>query len=404
MKFNKFLKRKSLIFSDVFAIKEEKNDNEEKDSKSEKESVEETEENEKTFEKEENEKNEEKKMEKRKRNSKLEEKLRNDFLKSPITILIYKGTKKDSILFKSTQTIPDLIKYLINNNYLSNTDKEKKNFKILYGLGQLKYDDNRKIYEILSEKRNNKLLEKESQIRVIIKTNEKEFLKNKVIEKVYVTLENIPSFMDLSDQINIFINQHKENIQYDIKFKNNCCTIMFVSSEISFSFVTFMTNLKFKNKYYRKLIIKMKYNNINNLFQQKDNFLNNNSMIPKRNNSLLNSKNIHNSELDLRINNYQQKSISYRNLVIKTEPNQIYDYFTDRYNSINQSTPYDQEKILNKLEKEKNKKKWITHKGFFNGVNTKSFNRFINPYKNRISLFNIANNKERKIFLNVNNL
>ena len=139
-------------------------------------------------------------------------------------------------------------------------------------------------------------MEKESPIRVIIKAKEKEFLKNKIIEKIYVTLENIPSFMDLSDQINLFINQHKENIDYDIKFKNNCCTIMFTSPEISFSFVTFMTNLKFKNKYYRKLIVKMKYNNINNSFKQKINFSNQNSMIQKRNNSLLNSPNIRNSE------------------------------------------------------------------------------------------------------------
>ena len=119
-------------------------------------------------------------------------------------------------------------------------------------------------------------------------------------------------------------------------------------------------------------------------------------------NSKINNKTKSNINNQNSINNI--KSYSYDRIIVKTEPNQVNDYFNDRYCSINESTPYDEEKILNKLEKEKDRKKWITYKGFFTDVNKKSFNRFINPYNSKISLSNIGHNKERKIFLNVSNM
>ena len=67
--------------------------------------------------------------------------------------------------------------------------------------------------------------------------------------------------MDLSTQINNFINSQKNtNINFDIIYKDNSCRILFSSSEISFSFISYMMNIKFKNKYYRKLKIDIKYN------------------------------------------------------------------------------------------------------------------------------------------------
>jgi hypothetical protein len=221
--------------------------------------------------------------------------------------------------------------------------------------------------------------------------------------------------MDLSDQINIFMNnQNHKDIKYDIVFKNNCCNIIFISPEISFSFVAFMTNLKFTNKYYRKLIIKYKYNNVK---IKKDHYLSQKSLFPinnNNNNNIINNNilssyiskngnrmNLNNNNSSER-KNYKNISCSYIHIYVKTEPNDINtinNYFNNKYESINNSTPYDQEKIINKLEKEKSKKKWITNKGFFNGVNKKSFNSFINPYNKKAT-----NNMERKIFLNINNI
>ena len=414
----KYINRNNFIFSNVFPIKESNKDQKstkekrqkkikdlwrnENDIVEEKESEDETSEENIIY--------KYRYYNKRKRE---EQESKNDDprLTQPVKILIYSSNKKESIEFSPNKTIGDLIRYLNLNNYLSNTDKENNNFKVLYGLEQLKVDDERKIYEIVSEK-NNKSDGNDNQcpIRIMI-INKKNFLgKNKGIEKIYVTLENIPSFMDLSEQINIFIKKYKnQEIKYDIKYKNNCCIILFLSNEISFSFVTFMTNLKFTNKYYRKIIIKIKFNN-NHLLKRNQNIDSSQKSLTQKSNtnSLLNTINNDNSKINLKYNINCQKSNSYSHISVHTEPNQknqIYDYFSNRYSSINYPTPYEQEKIINKIENEKSKKKWMTIKGFFNGVNTRSFNIFTNPYNNKNNLLSsIINNKQRKIFFNYNNI
>ncbi len=415
---SKYINRNNFIFSNVFPIKEsnkdQKSTNEKRQKKikdlwrNENDIVEEKESEDETSE--ENIIYKYRYYNKRKRE---EQESKNDDprLTEPVKILIYSSNKKESIEFSPNKTIGDLIKYLNLNNYLSDTDKENNNFKVLYGLEQLKVDDERKIYEIISEK-NNKSDGNDNQypIRIMI-INKKNFLdKNKKIEKIYVTLENIPSFMDLSEQINIFIKKYKnQEIKYDIKYKNNCCIILFLSNEISFSFVTFMTNLKFTNKYYRKIVIKIKFNN-NHLLKRNQNIDSSQKSLTQNSNtnSLLNTINNDNSKINLKYNINCQKSNSYSHISVHTEPNQknqIYDYFSNRYSSINYPTPYEQEKIINKIENEKSKKKWMTNKGFFNGVNTRSFNIFTNPYNNKNNLLSsIINNKQRKIFLNDNNI
>jgi hypothetical protein len=397
--------KQKLLFSDVFGIKEEKEEDEKKDSK-----------NQSKF----KEKNNEKDYIANKTYNDTEssdffDKLKEEFLNDNITIIIYSGIKRECIEYNVNQTISDLIKYLNEYKYLSDDEVKKNNFKILYGLEVLKVTDERKIYKIVYDNKINKSSGDEDKITIIKKAKEKEFIKNKNVEKICISLENIPSFMDLSEQINIFINKHNnEEIKYDIKYKNNCCNIIFLSREISFSFVSFMTNLKFNNKFYRKLRININYLNALNM---KNKYLNNSLIIKTSdNNDLLNSiqnnrsaRNIHLKNIKInqklnsqsfnrsRINNYYS-----RNPQIITDSYDNNDYFNDKYNSIRESTPYEQEKIISKLEKEKNKKKWITFKGFFSSPNKKSFNRYINPNSNNRLFLSIANNKDRKIFLNLN--
>lgn len=393
----KFLIKKNILFSNIFKLNEGIDEKEEKDSN---EYSEHTEDN---------------IIYKINNNFKISEKLKEEYLSKAITILIYSGNKKDSIIYNVNQKLSELINYLTKYNYISKDDKEKNNFKILYGLEELNMADDRTILEIITENKNNKNFGLENQIKVIVKTKEKEFLKNKKIEKISVSLENIPSFMDLSEQINIFMNKYnKKDIKYDIKYKNSCCNIIFLSPEISFSFVTFMTNLKFSNKYYRKLRIKIKYINYliknNNYLSQKSLIQNNNiNSLNTINNTLRKSVSTKGNIISLKNNSFNQRKTnknisSYDHILANTEPNEINNYFNNKINSINESIPYDYEKVVNKLEKEKSKKQWITYKGFFNEVNKKSFNRFINPYNNKISLLSIANNNKRKILLNVNNL
>ena len=405
MKKSKFLMKQKLLFSDVFGIKEEKEEDEKKDSSN----------HSKIIEKKLQIDNIANKTYNDTESSDFFDKLKEEFLNDNVTIVIYSGTKRDCIEYNVNQTISDLIKYLNEYKYLSDDEVKKNNFKILYGLEVLKVTDERKIYKIVYDNKINKSSGDEDKITIIKKTKEKEFIKNKNVEKICISLENIPSFMDLSEQINIFINKHNnEEIKYDIKYKNNCCNIIFLSREISFSFVSFMTNLKFNNKFYRKLRININYLNALNM---KNKYLNNSLIIKTSdNNDLLNSiqnnrsaRNIHLKNIKInqklnsqsfnrsRINNYYS-----RNPQIITDSYDNNDYFNDKYNSIRESTPYEQEKIISKLEKEKNKKKWITFKGFFSSPNKKSFNRFINPYSNNRLFLSIANNKDRKIFLNLN--
>ena len=115
--------------------------------------------------------------------------------------------------------------------------------------------DKRKINKIV------KITDKE--VILTLKAIKKEFLNSKM-KRIYIQLDNIPSFMDLSEQINKFIKSQKdEEINYDINYKDNSCSILFSSQEISFSFVAYMTDIKFNNKYYRKLKIDIKYNPVN---------------------------------------------------------------------------------------------------------------------------------------------
>ena len=375
----KYLLKKNLLFSNVFSIKEEKDENKEMDSNEEISKIGENKTNDKY-------------------NYDYYEYYKNKDLGKIVDILLYSGKEKTTITYYENRTIQELVQYLYDNDYLK---QEDNNYKIIYGLEELKPNDYRQISEIISDNDDN-------QIRIILKKKEKDYIQDKKIEKIYASLENIPSFMDLSEQINVFIKKHKnEDIKYDIKYRNNCCNIMFLSPEISFSFVTFMTNLKFTNKYYRKLIVKIKYNTYNNI-KKNNHCLNRNSIIlnnsnstllKTRNNKSINFKNSFNNNKITNVN----RSGSYKYFLLNTEPNKIDDYFNERYKSINESTPYEQENILKKLEKQKSKKKWITHKGFFNGANTKSFNRFINPNNSKLQLSSITNNNN-KIFLNVNNL
>ena len=290
---------------------------------------------------------------------------------SDINIVILYNKEKINTKFSQNRPFCDFVKFLEKKYFKVGFEE---NYKIYYENKEISMGDKRKINKIVNIKDNNE------EIKFTLKAMKKTFLLNSKISRIYIQLENIPSFMDLSEQIYKFIQAQEEEIDYDINYKDNSCRILFSSQEISFSFVAYMTNIKFSNKYYRKLKIDIKYSPLNATNNKKNNL----RYMSEENNKL---NNINNTIDSIRNNMRTYKSYKQMN----SKGNYYYydtyenDYYEDNFKSIRDSSPYDYEKELEKQKKIKDKKKWVGNKDFFTSVNKKSFNRLLRP-KNRLFL------------------
>jgi hypothetical protein len=290
---------------------------------------------------------------------------------SDINIVILYNKEKINTKFSQNRPFCDFVKFLEKKYFKVGFEE---NYKIYYENKEISMGDKRKINKIVNIKDNNE------EIKFTLKAMKKTFLLNSKISRIYIQLENIPSFMDLSEQIYKFIQAQEEEIDYDINYKDNSCRILFSSQEISFSFVAYMTNIKFSNKYYRKLKIDIKYSPLNATNNKKNNL----RYMSEENNKL---NNINNTIDSIRNNMRTYKSYKQMN----SKGNYYYydtyenDYYEDNFKSIRDSSPYDYEKELEKQKKIKDKKNWVGNKDFFTSVNKKSFNRLLRP-KNRLFL------------------
>ena len=290
---------------------------------------------------------------------------------SDINIVILYNKEKINTKFSQNRPFCDFVKFLEKKYFKVGFEE---NYKIYYENKEISMGDKRKINKIVNIKDNNE------EIKFTLKAMKKTFLLNSKISRIYIQLENIPSFMDLSQQIYKFIQAQEEEIDYDINYKDNSCRILFSSQEISFSFVAYMTNIKFSNKYYRKLKIDIKYSPLNATNNKKNNL----RYMSEENNKL---NNINNTIDSIRNNMRTYKSYKQMN----SKGNYYYydtyenDYYEDNFKSIRDSSPYDYEKELEKQKKIKDKKNWVGNKDFFTSVNKKSFNRLLRP-KNRLFL------------------
>ena len=290
---------------------------------------------------------------------------------SDINIVILYNKEKINTKFSQNRPFCDFVKFLEKKYFKVGFEE---NYKIYYENKEISMGDKRKINKIVNIKDNNE------EIKFTLKAMKKTFLLNSKISRIYIQLENIPSFMDLSQQIYKFIQAQEEEIDYDINYKDNSCRILFSSQEISFSFVAYMTNIKFSNKYYRKLKIDIKYSPLNATNNKKNNL----RYMSEENNKL---NNINNTIDSIRNNMSTYKSYKQMN----SKGNYYYydtyenDYYEDNFKSIRDSSPYDYEKELEKQKKIKDKKNWVGNKDFFTSVNKKSFNRLLRP-KNRLFL------------------
>ena len=308
-----------------------------------------------------------------------------DDAQSEINIILLYNKDKISIKFNQNHTFEDYVK-ILEKQYFRVGFKE--NYKIYYENNEISMTDKRKINKIV------KITDKE--VILTLKAIKKEFLNSKM-KRIYIQLDNIPSFMDLSEQINKFIKSQKdEEINYDINYKDNSCSILFSSQEISFSFVAYMTDIKFNNKYYRKLKIDIKYNPVNATSNRR-----NKLRLMSEDNTV---NNINNTIESLPIKNGLNPSSSrnrynmrsYKSYKKMDKPIYYYentyenDYYEDNFKSIQDSTPYGYEKELERKKKLKDKKNWVAKRDFFTSVNKKSFNKLIRP-KKRLILKKINN-------------
>ena len=277
----------------------------------------------------------------------------------------------------------------------------EKKFEIFYNHKEIPLTDGRLMIEIISNE------EEEKEEDIIFELREKSIKNMGYKDKLYIELENVPSFMDLTMQITYFISAQKKDVDYELNYSNNVYRLLFSSNQIGFSFVSFMSNLKFTNKYYRKLKIDIHYNTIekirygskNDIEKEKEKKIKNEIEKEQNNNNIKHALSPHlaTKRLNLLLISKHKKSKSYGNLFKNNNSNDD-EYNVNKVNFINNSIPYEQEKLMRKIEKAKNRKKWMNLKGFFTSANLQSFNSLISPNK-KIHKIKINNNtKKSKVF------
>ena len=264
-------------------------------------------------------------------------------------------------------------------------EKFEEKFEIFYDRKEIPLTDARTISEIIGHHEDNEF--------TLFELREK-FIKNMDLkDKLYIELENVPSFMDLTTQITSFIEKQNKEVDYELNYRNNIYMLLFSTNQLGFSFITFMNNLKFSNKYYRKLKIKIHFKTVDKIRYE----LENKNEKEKDETKLEESK----KGFNLSYKSKNNKSKSYGN-ILRNNKNSYDRYLRNNTNFINNYTPYEQEKLMKKFENAKNKKKWINYKGFFTNANIQSFNSIISPRLKipKVKIKKIHEKKYKRIFLN----
>ncbi len=309
-------------------------------------------------------------------------------------IKIYYKDKIATIYMKISEPFSNFINIIKERFKIENFEKK---FEIFYNHKEIPLSDARLMFEIINRNNNNNIEEEEEQENDIIFELREKFIKNMGYkDKLYIELENVPSFMDLTTQISYFISLQNKEVDYELNYNNNVYTLLFSSNQIGFSFVSFMSNLKFTNKYYRKLKVDIHYNTIEKIRYNKNELKNNKNKIKNNIHSPENSNKI----LCLFPKTKHKKSKSYGNLFNNNISND--EYNRNNNNFINNSIPYEQEKLMRRIENAKNRKKWMNLKGFFTSANLQSFNSLISPNIkiHKIKIKNDNKKKNKVLYLN----
>jgi len=299
-------------------------------------------------------------------------------------IKIFYKEKIATININTAEPFSELIKQIKEKFKI---EKFEEKFEIFYKKKEIPLSDGRSLIEIIGHIEEGEY--------PLFELREK-FIKNMDFkDKLYIELENVPSFMDLTSQITQFIEQQKKEVDYELNYWNNIYTLLFSSNQLGFSFISFMTNLKFSNKYYKKLKIDIHFKTVDKIRYENDNEKIN---LTGKNDSPNNLRGI-----NLVNKPRNKRAKSFANLY--NDNKGYYRYLRNNTNFINNSIPYEQEKLMKKIEKAKNKKKWMNLKGFFTSANVQSFNTNISPdiKIHKIKIKNNLKKKSKRIFLNLKN-
>ena len=298
-------------------------------------------------------------------------------------IRIYYKEKIATIYININEPFSNFIDLIKEKFRIENFEKK---FEIFYNHKEIPLTDGRLMSEIINGIEEEEQEEQEKEI--VFELREKLMKNMGYKDKLYIELENVPSFMDLTTQISYFISLQNKEVDYELNYNNNIYNLLFSSNQIGFSFVSFMSNLKFTNKYYRKLKIDIHYNTIEKLRYNK----NRNKFKKNKSKNNIHSPDYSTKGLSLLYKSNHKKSKSIGNLFNNNIFND--EYHKNNNNFINNSIPYEQEKLMKRIENARNRKKWMNLKGFFTSANIQSFNSLISPSL-KIHKIKIKNNDKK---------
>ena len=190
----------------------------------------------------------------------------NNSLDNIITFNILYNGKKIQIPFN---------KYYQFNDFYSQIEEmiprtiKLKLYEIKYKNKDINPKDERLMSQIINENDNEPCF---------ILRKKKNFIKPISKSKTFILIKNLPSFIEISNIIRKFLQSLKDGIDFSVDYKNECCIINFNNNEINFSFIAYLTKLKFSNQILRKIKISLEYNKFENIYKNKNNFVNLNSL------------------------------------------------------------------------------------------------------------------------------
>jgi len=190
-----------------------------------------------------------------------------------ISINIIFNTNSYHIIISSNKLIKDLI-----NKIEIKLQINIQNYLLTYNNHTINQEENL----ILSS-----LFQNEKEITIYL---EKKELKDSFFKysSIDVIIDNIPSIIEMLNLLDDYNKSNNNSVIYKIKSKNKSKIIInFINNEMGFSFIQYLTNIKFNNSLYKNIKIKLNYpkiinNNNSNLikkFENKNILKNNNSYI-----------------------------------------------------------------------------------------------------------------------------
>jgi len=190
-----------------------------------------------------------------------------------ISINIIFNTNSYHIIISSNKLIKDLI-----NKIEIKLQINIQNYLLTYNNHTINQEENL----ILSS-----LFQNEKEITIYL---EKKELKDSFFKysSIDVIIDNIPSIIEMLNLLDDYNKSNNNSVIYKIKSKNKSKIIInFINNEMGFSFIQYLTNIKFNNSLKKKKKIKLNYpkiinNNNSNLikkFENKNILKNNNSYI-----------------------------------------------------------------------------------------------------------------------------